>query len=79
MNSTRERISIKHLKGLDLVQREFNKIMPNNLTQRVEPLRSRGGPIVEDLKGMRTGGDLRRGPASEEAAISEEDDLASIE
>jgi hypothetical protein len=32
IKDTRERISLKHLKSLDIVQREINKIMPNDLT-----------------------------------------------
>lgn len=34
MRDTRERIEIKHLKFSDIAQREFNKIMPNDLTQK---------------------------------------------
>ena len=33
IRDTRERIEIKHLKFSDIAQREFNKIMPNDLTQ----------------------------------------------
>ena len=33
MRDTRERIEIKHLKFSDIAQREFDKIMPNDLTQ----------------------------------------------
>lgn len=33
IRDTRERISIKHIKGLDYVEREFNRIMPNSLTE----------------------------------------------
>ena len=32
IRDTRERIEIKHLKFSDIAQREFNKIMPNDLT-----------------------------------------------
>ena len=32
IRDTRERIGIKHLKSLDIVQREINRIMPNDLT-----------------------------------------------
>lgn len=32
IRDTRERIGIKHIKSLDIVQREINKIMPNDLT-----------------------------------------------
>lgn len=33
IRDTRERIEIKHLKFSDIAQREFDKIMPNDLTQ----------------------------------------------
>ena len=33
IRDTRERIEIKHLKFSDIAQREFNKNMPNDLTQ----------------------------------------------
>jgi len=33
IRDTRERISIKHLKSLDIVQREIHKIMPNDLSE----------------------------------------------
>ena len=33
IRDTRERISIKHIKGLDYVEREFNRIMPNSLSE----------------------------------------------
>ena len=33
IRDTRERIEIKHLKFSDIAQREFEKIMPNDLTQ----------------------------------------------
>ena len=33
IRDTGERIEIKHLKFSDIAQREFNKIMPNDLTQ----------------------------------------------
>ena len=32
IKDTRERIEIKHLKFSDIAQREFDKIMPNDLT-----------------------------------------------
>jgi hypothetical protein len=36
IKDTRERIGIKHIKSLDIVQREINKIMPNDLTGRTD-------------------------------------------
>jgi hypothetical protein len=36
IKDTRERIEIKHLKFSDIAQREFDKIMPNDLTQSVK-------------------------------------------
>lgn len=36
IRDTRERISIKHLKSLDIVQREINRIMPNDLTGKAD-------------------------------------------
>lgn len=36
IRDTRERIEIKHLKFSDIAQREFEKIMPNDLTQPIQ-------------------------------------------
>lgn len=48
IRDTRERIEIKHLKFSDIAQREFNKIMPNDLTQSVS--RSVPRPKNKDKK-----------------------------
>lgn len=33
IRDTRERISIKHIKSLDIVEKEVHRIMPNSLTE----------------------------------------------
>ncbi len=33
IRDTRERISLKHIKSLDIVEREIHRIMPNSLTE----------------------------------------------
>jgi len=33
IRDTRERISIKHIKSLDIVEKEIHRIMPNSLTE----------------------------------------------
>ena len=32
VQETREKIQLRHIKGLDIVQNEVNRIMPNNLS-----------------------------------------------
>jgi len=36
MKDTRERITMKHIKSLDIVQREIDKIMPNELSAQLD-------------------------------------------
>ena len=33
---TREKMQLRHIKGLDIVQNEVNRIMPNSLTERLQ-------------------------------------------
>ena len=33
IKDTRERISLKHIKSLDIVEKEIDRIMPNSLTK----------------------------------------------
>ena len=51
IRDTRERIEIKHLKFSDIAQREFDKIMPNDLTQTF----SRSVPRNIGRKGKKEG------------------------
>lgn len=36
IKDTRERITMKHIKSLDIVQREIDKIMPNELSAQLD-------------------------------------------
>jgi len=36
IKDTRERITMKHIKSLDIVQREIDKIMPNELSEQLD-------------------------------------------
>ena len=67
MRDTRERIEIKHLKFSDIAQREFNKIMPNDLTQKY----SRSVP--------RAVASAMHNRAEELLRPSEDDNLSSME
>jgi len=33
IRDTRERISLKHIKSMDIVEKEIHRIMPNSLTE----------------------------------------------
>ena len=48
IKDARERIEIKHLKFSDIAQREFDKIMPNDLTQSIK-LKQRGKAASEKV------------------------------
>ena len=43
VQDTREKMQLRHIKGLDIVQNEVNRIMPNNLTEKWLP-----GTLLED-------------------------------
>jgi hypothetical protein len=37
VQDTREKIQIRHIKGMDIMENEVHRIMPNSLTQKIEP------------------------------------------
>ena len=74
IRDTRERIEIKHLKFSDIAQREFNKIMPNDLTQTYS--RSVPRTAGKKTKAKRKGDDLLDDTSD---LIDDDDQLTSME
>ena len=49
VQETREKIQIRHIKGLDIVENEVHRIMPNDLTEE-EFLKNIDDPLEEQKK-----------------------------